>query len=76
VTDSPQAVEGIEALLRIEDVAALYGVRVSTIRRWRELGLPPHGFVVGKHLRWSPETIRTDLERRRREAESTPEARV
>mgnify|MGYP000172676977 CR=1 FL=1 len=54
----------IEQLMTIEEVAAIYRVPVSAIRRWRENGEPPHGFRVGKHIRWSAQAVREDLARR------------
>ena len=55
----------IEPLLTMEEVATLYRVSVKTVRQWRDQGLPPHGFRVGKHVRYHPSAVREDMERRR-----------
>jgi hypothetical protein len=62
VSEPPQS--GVEPLLTRENLAAIYDVPVSTVDAWRRKGEIPSGFLVGKHLRWHPETIRQDLARR------------
>jgi predicted site-specific integrase-resolvase len=40
-----------------EDVAKIFNVAVSTVARWRKLGLIPPGMRIGKRVTWSEEEI-------------------
>lgn len=42
----------MERLLNPQQVAALLGVPVATLRQWRTHGIGPRGFRVGRHLRY------------------------
>ncbi len=44
-------------LWTIEQVANYLGVPKQTIYCWRTSGYGPHGFRVGKHLRWRAATV-------------------
>jgi len=53
-------------LWTIDQVADYLGVPKQTIYCWRTTGYGPHGFRVGKHLRWRASTVlawTADLER-------------
>jgi excisionase family DNA binding protein len=53
-------------LWTIDQVAHYLGVPKQTIYCWRTTGYGPHGFRVGKHLRWRASTVlawTADLER-------------
>lgn len=53
-------------LWTIDQVANYLGVPKQTIYCWRTTGYGPHGFRVGKHLRWRATTVLAwtiDLER-------------
>jgi excisionase family DNA binding protein len=41
-----------DKLLTIEEVAELVRMPVATLRYWRHLGTGPHGFVIGRRLRF------------------------
>ena len=41
-----------QELWNIDQVADYLGVPKQTIYGWRTTGYGPHGFRVGKHLRW------------------------
>ncbi len=50
----------------IDQVAGYLGVPKQTIYCWRTTGYGPHGFRVGKHMRWRATTVlawTADLER-------------
>ncbi|MEU6318227.1 helix-turn-helix domain-containing protein [Streptomyces sp. NPDC047009] len=40
------------------DVADLLGVPLETVYQWRRKRIGPHGFRVGRHLRYDPEDVR------------------
>lgn len=46
-----------EALLTIEDVAALLRMPVASLRYWRVLGTGPRGFIVGRRLRYRHDDV-------------------
>lgn len=46
-----------EALLTIEDVAALLRMPVVSLRYWRVLGTGPRGFIVGRRLRYRNDDV-------------------
>lgn len=53
-------------LWTIDQVATYLGVPKQTVYGWRTTGYGPHGFRVGKHLRWHATTVlawTADLER-------------
>ncbi|CAA9398807.1 AlpA family transcriptional regulator [uncultured Nocardioides sp.] len=53
-------------LWTIDQVADYLGVPKQTVYCWRTTGYGPHGFRVGKHLRWRATTVlawTADLER-------------
>lgn len=55
----------IDQLWTIDQVATYLGVPKQTIYCWRTTGYGPHGFRVGKHLRWHAATVQkwtADLE--------------
>lgn len=55
-------------LWTIDEVASYLGVPKQTVYCWRTTGYGPHGFRVGKHLRWRAATViawTVDMERRR-----------
>ena len=57
---------GVGELWTIDQVATSLGVPKQTIDGWRTTGYGPHGFRVGKHLRWRATTVlawTVDLER-------------
>ena len=58
------------AFIRSRDVAALLGVRTSTLKRWRQLGKGPRGFAyLGETVVvYSRESVERFLESLRREA--------
>jgi excisionase family DNA binding protein len=39
-------------LLNMEDLSALLGIPLGTIRNWRVSGYGPPGFKVGRHVRY------------------------
>lgn len=41
----------------IDDVSNYLGVPKQTIYGWRTTGYGPHGFRVGKHVRWRSATV-------------------
>ena len=56
----------IDELWSNAEVATYLGVPKQTIYCWRTTGYGPHGFRVGKHLRWRATTVLAwtiDLER-------------
>lgn len=52
----------MEKLLSAEEVSEYLGVPVTTLYQWRHFGRGPSAFRVGKHLRYSPDTVRQWLE--------------
>ena len=55
-------------LWTIDEVASYLGVPKQTIYCWRTTGYWPHGFRVGKHLRWRAATViawTVEMERQR-----------
>lgn len=48
---------GADELWTIDQVASYLGVPKQTIYGWRTTGYGPHGFRVGKHLRWRATTV-------------------
>jgi len=52
-------------LLSPEELAGLLGVPVATIYRWRSQGEGPHGFRIGRHVRYHLDDIHEWLESRR-----------
>lgn len=52
----------MEPLLSTADVAHLLDVPVKTLAVWRYKGLGPHGFRVGKYVRYRPEDVRRWLD--------------
>ena len=61
-----QAHGEVDELWTIDEVATYLGVPKQTIYGWRSTGYGPHGFRVGKHLRWRATTVlawTADLER-------------
>ena len=46
-----------EALLTIEDVAALLRMPVASLRYWRVLGTVPRGFIGSRRLRYRPDDV-------------------
>ena len=55
-------------LWTIDEVASYLGVPKQTIYCWRTTGYGPHGFRVGKHLRWRAATViawTVEMERQR-----------
>jgi predicted DNA-binding transcriptional regulator AlpA len=50
---------GVEALLSTAQVAAILGVPLQTLYRWRSVGSPvPQSIRIGKHLRYRPQAVR------------------
>lgn len=47
----------VSELWTIDQVATYLGVLKQTIYGWRTTGYGPHGFRVGKHLRWRATTV-------------------
>lgn len=47
-----------EALLTIDDVAALLNMPVASLRYWRVLGAGPRGFIIGRRLRYRLDDVR------------------
>ena len=56
-SDPKQAKKEIERLLRPEEVAAILGVPVTTLYRWRYHRTGPVALRVGKHLRYRPKDV-------------------
>lgn len=59
---------GLGDLWTIDEVASYLGVPKQTVYCWRTTGYGPHGFRVGKHLRWRAATViawTVDMERQR-----------
>lgn len=55
-------------LWTIDEVASYLGVPKQTVYCWRTTGYGPHGFRVGKHLRWRAATViawTVEMERQR-----------
>lgn len=46
-----------DRLLTRADVADLLGVSPDTVKFWRRHGRGPHGFLVGRHLRFHPDDV-------------------
>lgn len=51
----------IEPLITEKDVAAITGLTVATIRRYRHLRLPPPYIKLGKNVRYDQNDIRAWL---------------
>jgi excisionase family DNA binding protein len=66
---TPASVEprwaGRPVLLSPEELAGLLGVPVATIYRWRSHGEGPHGFRIGRHVRYRLDDVDQWLESRR-----------
>jgi excisionase family DNA binding protein len=58
-------------LLSPEELAALLGVPLPTIYRWRSCHAGPPGFRVGRHVRYRLEDVHEWLESRRDESDTT-----
>ena len=61
-TPSPSASRELlhadDELMSVTEVAALVRVPVATVRYWRHLGTGPHGFRVGRSVRyWRSDVI-------------------
>lgn len=56
-TVSALADSEVGELWTIDQVADYLGVPKQTIYCWRTTGYGPHGFRVGKHLRWRATTV-------------------
>ena len=57
ITAGPVA--ALEPLWGPDEVSAYLGVPVQTLYQWRRKGYGPRGRRLGKHLRWSPEAVRS-----------------
>lgn len=55
--DRPSQPVEFQELWDIDQVASYLGVPKQTIYGWRTTGYGPHGFRVGKHLRWHAVTV-------------------
>lgn len=55
------ALDPIEPLLTADDLAAIAGVTVRTIRRWNELGQIPPALRIGAVVRWRRSEIEAFL---------------
>ena len=42
----------LDQLMTPQELAEHVGVPLATVRQWRVKGTGPHGFMVGKHLRY------------------------
>jgi excisionase family DNA binding protein len=49
----------------VEDLALFLGVPVNTVYKWRSGGCGPHGYRVGRHLRFNERDVLDWLETRR-----------
>ena len=45
-------------LWSVRETAALLGLPVATLYRWRQHGTGPRAYRVGRHLRYDPDEIR------------------
>jgi excisionase family DNA binding protein len=45
-----------------DDVSAFLGVPVATLYQWRHKGIGPKSRRVGRHVRYTPEDVRTWFE--------------
>jgi excisionase family DNA binding protein len=49
-----------DKLWTAQDVADYLGIPKGTLYRWRCVGSPsPEGMIIGRHLRFEPEKVRT-----------------
>jgi len=56
-------------LLDAKDLATIYQLKSErVVRELQRAGKLPAAQRIGKHLRWHPDTIRADIERREAEA--------
>jgi DNA-binding transcriptional MerR regulator len=55
-------VVSIEGLWTPDDLAAFLGIPPKTLRDWRFKGYGPSWMKIGKHVRYSPETVRRWIE--------------
>ena len=56
---------GLERLLRPDEVAAILGVPLRTIYRWRSHHEGPRGYRVGRHVRYRVDDVEQWLDARR-----------
>jgi excisionase family DNA binding protein len=47
----------LDPLLDVAGVAAVLGVPVATVRKWRSESTGPPGFRIGRHVRWRREVV-------------------
>jgi excisionase family DNA binding protein len=47
-----RAVEALDPLLTVEDLADYLGVSIATLYQWRHRQQGPTGFRVGRHVRY------------------------
>jgi excisionase family DNA binding protein len=55
----------IERLLRPDEVAALLGIPLRTIYRWRSRHEGPRGYRIGRHVRYRIDDVERWLEAHR-----------
>jgi predicted DNA-binding transcriptional regulator AlpA len=55
---APPPVPTAERLWTVQDVARFLGVPVMTVYGWRSKGAGPHGFRVGRWLRYDEHDVR------------------
>jgi excisionase family DNA binding protein len=70
--DAKQAKKEIERLLRPEEVAAILGVPVTTLYRWRYHRTGPVALRVGKHLRYRAEDVQSYISAKAAESSVEP----
>ena len=70
--DTSERDTGLPELIGPRELAGYLGVPVSTIYHWRARGIGPHGFRVGKRVRFRAADVAAWLNERR-EAVATDE---
>jgi len=62
----PEAAQNVDRrLLRPDELAALLGIPLATIYRWRSRGDGPCGIRVGRHVRYRTEDVERWLDEQR-----------
>jgi hypothetical protein len=56
--------QSLQSLMSDVDLAAFFGVKVSTIRKWRILGIGPRWIKMGRLVRYRPDDALAFLESR------------
>ena len=66
--------ETFQRLLNDHEVAALVGVSVATVRRWRQLDTGPQYLKIGALVRYRPESVKEWLAARPTGGDAEPDS--